>query len=228
MSILDFGLIDLAQVIREIESNKYDTFELESLSEYSLPQLESFIEERMVLKGRNGRQKTAPKAALSAMAVQLKTLSIEFAEERSKLEETKGTKSPNHLHRFSLFQRLPLELRRMVWQHALPGPQILEVYQHGPHRSFKISKTLRVLLAPLLKACLESREVVKSRYRLQLAGVTSRPALSTIALDPLRDTLYVMQPAALDNIIGRPQSKCALSMELRESKSVAVTESDLR
>ena len=73
----NFDLIGLAQVIRAVEIGEDTSFKLESLSEYSLLQLETFVQE--CVREPHGNNLTAPKAALRGMAVQLKHLSAESA-----------------------------------------------------------------------------------------------------------------------------------------------------
>ena len=72
------------------------------------------------------------------------------------------------IEQFTYFPRLPLELRRQVWSHALPGPgpRIIEIYKEttiiGDSRS--IRKDTHLSLFNLKNACKEAQEVVLGKY----------------------------------------------------------------
>lgn len=60
--------------------------------------------------------------------------------------------NPSYQGAFTFFKRLPAEIRRLIWKHALPGPRVLT---HSALHNSKLS---------LLSVCRESREVVKLSY----------------------------------------------------------------
>jgi hypothetical protein len=72
---------------------------------------------------------------------------------------------------FSLFPRLPVELRLKIWKHALPGPRIIEFYQtpEGPESGndfiAKVGRGSHLELLELVKTCRESRNTVEKSYR---------------------------------------------------------------
>ncbi|KAI1378196.1 hypothetical protein F4677DRAFT_443411 [Hypoxylon crocopeplum] len=97
---------------------------------------------------------------------------------------------------FSLFARLPIELRFKIWTYNLPGPRIVEIkcsteesltshLRQGNGRPASCKSTSPIPVN--LHACRESRLEGLKRYRL-LFGVSPQP--SRIFFDPSRDTLY--------------------------------------
>ncbi|KAG4428547.1 hypothetical protein IFR05_015972 [Cadophora sp. M221] len=67
---------------------------------------------------------------------------------------------------FTLFPKLPLELRTMVWKLALPGCRILEMHYFGPWclgRSWDAKKSQKAVLH-IAKSCTEANRVVAKRY----------------------------------------------------------------
>lgn len=71
---------------------------------------------------------------------------------------------------FHLFSKLPLEIRRMIWVHSLPGPRIVDLRfsNLGPRRGFpnkwQLISPTEIPIA--LHVCKESREEAKRYYKL--------------------------------------------------------------
>jgi hypothetical protein len=68
------------------------------------------------------------------------------------------------LQSFTMFTKLPMEVRKMIWQYTLPGPRMLEV-------AYNWQKTrLKSLYPPpvALYICPESRAEARKRYALAL------------------------------------------------------------
>jgi hypothetical protein len=79
------------------------------------------------------------------------------------LEQTRTLQQPKMFH---LFSRLPPELRRKIWRHALPSPRIMSIdFIQRPRHSipqFESNHPPPVLL----QVCHESREVALESYEL--------------------------------------------------------------
>jgi hypothetical protein len=79
------------------------------------------------------------------------------------LEQICSLQEPKKFH---LFPRLPPELRRKIWRHALPSPRIMSIdFIQRPHQSipqFEPNHPPPVLL----QVCHESREVALENYEL--------------------------------------------------------------
>jgi hypothetical protein len=88
------------------------------------------------------------------------------------------------LTEFRFFPRLPVEIRRMIWRHALPGPRLVELWYDEDMGSCTSPAPLPVCLW----VCHESRTEAKLFYRLLFA--TDR-AEATIYLDPHIDEVYL-------------------------------------
>ena len=91
---------------------------------------------------------------------------------------------PFYRRAFTIFKRLPAEIRRLVWKYALPGPRVLT---HSALHNSRLS---------LLKVCRQSREVVKLSYVRLLrprsgfdllenpaSGLWANPDIDTIVID---------------------------------------------
>jgi hypothetical protein len=116
--------------------------------------------------------------------------------------------------RFPLFPKLPIELRLIVWEMALPGPRCLEVVQHiektGPPEyqasfgrhfgsRFKYCYWTATDKSPaMLFTSHEPRQVTLNHYQPFKHGPPSE-AKRTSYIDPLRDTLFCTTiPASWD------------------------------
>jgi hypothetical protein len=83
---------------------------------------------------------------------------------------------------FTPFKRLPLEIRQLIWQYALPGPRILT-------RSGKHNKKLT-----LLSVCRESRDVVELKYVRLLrppCGFDREKTVTILYANPDIDTIVI-------------------------------------
>jgi len=107
------------------------------------------------------------------------------------------------LTEFHLFPKLPIELRRMIWRHCLPGPRLVELLYDEDIGACTSSAPLPTCLW----ICSESRKEVKLFYRLLFA--TDR-AEATIYLDPRIDEVYL----GIGNFHPGPRSVLDLFLSL--------------
>jgi len=93
---------------------------------------------------------------------------------------------------FVRFSRLPLELRRIIWKFALPGPQVVKVttghYENDVNRHEKLK--INVGLPNLMHVCRESRQICLEKYSVKLACETRLPS-DCARFDPEDDTIYI-------------------------------------
>lgn len=91
-----------------------------------------------------------------------------------------GFSSDSHLPRtFHHFSALPTEIRLLIWQHALPGPRVIEIRTSnisiGIHNSYRWLKPRSICRIPtLLHVCRESRTEALKRYQLSFGLETTR------------------------------------------------------
>ncbi|KAL3425754.1 hypothetical protein PVAG01_02545 [Phlyctema vagabunda] len=87
-------------------------------------------------------------------------------------------------HRFTLFPKLPPEVRAMIWEAALPGPRVIELrYSRGP-----VERLWSVAKAPtILHVNFEARKVAKERYPLSFG---TDDCLPTTRFNFERDTIF--------------------------------------
>lgn len=70
------------------------------------------------------------------------------------------------LTKFTCFEKLPFELREMVWKLSLPGPRTITI-----SKTFKSIPQVKanakgILPTPLMHTCHESRQLAPQRYKL--------------------------------------------------------------
>lgn len=86
--------------------------------------------------------------------------------------------APGPLTTFPLFRKLPLEIRRMIWKHSLPGERFLEFasdFEPGDLPiSFLYCKNKEI---PHMSACHESRAVALEEYVAFRPNVTGCPPM---------------------------------------------------
>jgi hypothetical protein len=98
---------------------------------------------------------------------------------------------------FTLFPKLPSELRDMVWKFTLPDPRILTLLCHRPTHTYQepilfsrgpVSKAnTNVVATPLLHTCSRSRQIALGRYERAFDDLLNHP----ICFDWERDTVYM-------------------------------------
>jgi hypothetical protein len=94
---------------------------------------------------------------------------------------------------FPLFSKLPIELRLMIWNEALPGPRLVDAnfqFEDGefPFGSDLVSCTTRTPPPAVLGVCHESRAEALKRYNLCFATWGGR---TTTYFDLQVDTLFI-------------------------------------
>lgn len=118
------------------------------------------------------------------------------------LNKVSTTITSRFTKRFLPFPRLPVELRLLIWQHAIPGPLVHELYPSCPTSSPYNFKTRlqsnRRRIPTLLHTCQESREVALTHYSLMsydpLPVTEPREAVAGIMpfyFNPAVDTLFL-------------------------------------
>jgi hypothetical protein len=114
-----------------------------------------------------------------------------------------GLSPTSHIPRsFAHFQQLPGEIRVQIWQHALPGPRVVEIRAEAPEEATKRGRgggrcgrvTSRCRVPTLLHVCREARGVALGRYTLtfgvSISGERRQPTISRIPLQPRRNPLH--------------------------------------
>jgi len=104
------------------------------------------------------------------------------------------------LSEFTLFSKLPQELRDEIWEFALPAPRVLKVFKASPllvgHQGFTSRYGIDTYKLPtqLLHVSREARQVALQRYQLSFTGLIYG---GPIYFDYERDCLLFMQYSAL-------------------------------
>lgn len=110
----------------------------------------------------------------------------------------------NPASEFTIFPKLPLELKDMIWKFALPDPRIVGITSHAigdpdqiPYssdyedgvlnESFVFKVDVNALPMGLFLACSRSRKIALQRYELAFGSRLTHP----IYFDFKRDTLYL-------------------------------------
>jgi hypothetical protein len=87
---------------------------------------------------------------------------------------------------FVRFSNLPLELRRMIWKLALPGPRVVEV-THVPAVGKRPPKLrLSCDMPAMTHACAEARQIAFEKYRVNIAMYDGDCGW----IDPKEDIIY--------------------------------------
>ena len=100
------------------------------------------------------------------------------------------------LNHFTLFPKLPIELRLKIWREALPGPRIIEAYYdyHESSDGDISDGVIRINQPPpvLLSVCFESREETLRQY-ISICNVENFREVDYchVLLDPDKDTLFI-------------------------------------
>lgn len=115
-----------------------------------------------------------------------------------------------HDHEFTLFDKLPVEIRRRIWRHAVPSDRLVKIdridrmaeeyvpsfYTNGAPRS---AYRVHTSYPGLLGACKESRTIGFEFYKLSFGHrLEHRP----IYFDFSRDILYFEETQALNQFSG--------------------------
>jgi len=115
----------------------------------------------------------------------------------SSAESQGQTKSTLH-DGFTLFPKLPPELRCKIWEHALPGSQIIEFYCYQRFNSnpdiLEAAASSQRPLVRLIKTCKEPSEVVKGHYRSispRAFGVRRLPPTALFRVHPAHDVIRI-------------------------------------
>jgi hypothetical protein len=103
------------------------------------------------------------------------------------------------LQEFTVFPSLPLELRRLIWGHSLPGPRVIEIFSEDndnyimSNERITIRKDTHNDMFALLLACKESEEVVLGAYEKVTARAwnLSLPSSTTILFNYERDIIHL-------------------------------------
>lgn len=106
----------------------------------------------------------------------------------------------NPLRKFTCFKQLPTELRAMIWKHAFPEHQAIELYRTPDSlHNGKMAYVARQTLKTLLFTCKESSGVVKLHYKQMSfedgtfdngTTVTTRME-NPLLVSPQRDAVYL-------------------------------------
>ena len=80
----------------------------------------------------------------------------------------------SYFNEFTLFQKLPLELRKIIWEEALPKQRVLE-YRSHPEKENVWQLNCHKGLLPLMHTCHESRQVVSDRYARKKTNMSNDP-----------------------------------------------------
>jgi hypothetical protein len=158
MSATINNLESLLCVVTKVE--EYDSRELAQLSQMSIDQ----IELSLAIHGLGSFM-------CRENAVLLKSLTVKYLD----LQKANTTNANNQSHEtlnkqdeFRVFPNLPLELRRIIWKHALPGSQVIDLYRYSRYTEgfdgLEVAPSSQRPLVRLMKACHEAYEVVRSHY----------------------------------------------------------------
>jgi hypothetical protein len=116
--------------------------------------------------------------------------------------------APDTSREFTLFPKLPPELRDMVWKFTLPDPRILNLLCHRPTHNDQepilfsrdaVSKAnVNGVATPLLHTCSRSRQIALGRYERAFNDLLDHP----IYFDWERDTVYMKLKASFAAFTG--------------------------
>jgi hypothetical protein len=117
---------------------------------------------------------------------------------------------------FTLFPKLPTELRLKIWKYALPGPRAIKVQRGWPTFSHRI----RAVAKPpaVLQTNSESRQLAMRFYELSFNNaIKGRP----ISIDYQVDALYMESWDAFKAFykVARQFPNCAAAGEIRDMES---------
>ena len=105
---------------------------------------------------------------------------------------------------FTIFPKLPLELRLIIWSFALPDPQVVTIKKKVESAQQEATTTFKAeasyCMITLLHVCRESRSVAQKHYRLSFKQHLMHP----VYIDFSKDTVYFVNCDALEAFIGQP------------------------
>lgn len=161
----------------------YDSRELAGMSDMTLDEIQLALMPPLCAGAPSSKEN----------AVLLHSMSGKFAElQRVHLSKVNGRGDA----RFTLFPKLPPELRRIIWEHALPGGQIIELYcgyRSAPQDGrLEVTAASQRPLGRLSRACHEAREVVRGHYQTihpRALGVDFLPPRARLLFDPIYDII---------------------------------------
>jgi hypothetical protein len=133
---------------------------------------------------------------------------------------------------FQLFSKLPNEIRLLIWNFALPGPRIFEIY-HSPAYLLNVpSKLTNQELASLASTCKESEAAVLTAYhKIRIFSVMRKGAdhRSSVLISYEKDTFYFVD-ANLSSIFRplfhgkRPDIQDRRGLDVMKTIAVRVSE----
>lgn len=138
-------------------------------------------------------------AVLKHLAAQFDTLPLsKSSNQASRPKESKHVTTASVfevLDNFSLFPKLPPELRQRIWFHALPGTRVLELYRRGmgDYEPVTMSKAAHLSLLNIFSVCSESRAIVLMHYTpvlLRRMGFREMSRGQTILVNHEQDIFY--------------------------------------
>jgi hypothetical protein len=163
---MKFALLsELTGIVERIEQSSALEV-LSKLPDLSVPEVTSIIECYYPPPHRTN------KVEVLELSLLLQKISSQFKEEEQSKAQT-GDKEV--LTVFTLFPKLPIELRCKVWTYSIPGPRIIEIYSGKFDRvvrsnhfftNLNIAKATHKVLGSLLAVNTESRDFVASRYNI--------------------------------------------------------------
>lgn len=129
------------------------------------------------------------------------TKSADALDALSKNPDDEGTTPGLAVERkFTLFSKLPVEIRYMIWEEALPGPRVvtsrLFIYSHYLQPQWSLVPSERS--PAMLFACQESRKFASSSYQALLYSASC----NTQYLDPSKDVLLNLGTKYMDPTAG--------------------------
>ncbi|KAH7360338.1 hypothetical protein BKA65DRAFT_547061 [Rhexocercosporidium sp. MPI-PUGE-AT-0058] len=112
------------------------------------------------------------------------------------------------VHQFSLFKKLPLELRCLVWRFALPGPRVVRLkFAGNKAHDFLIASELATAkikvvtsIPGVLYACHDSRTIALKHYHIAFASI---PKIQPMFFNFDHDYLHVSLQL-LDTLFSGP------------------------
>jgi hypothetical protein len=140
---------------------------------------------------------------------------------KSESQEGRSTgkmqKKLKKLKKFTLFNDLPLELRRQIWTLALPGPRVVDVRLRqkstpsSTGKTFPVSRFVSSREHPVvLHVCRESRSEALLHYVLAFALGTRKKSPAQIYIDFAIDTVWFDHMAYFPNSTNSLQSSTVL------------------
>jgi hypothetical protein len=144
-----------------------------------------------------------------------------------------GPQSTADLETFTIFLKLPIELRRKIWGYALPGPRVIEIIYvndrapltshgfyddiqfiiHPHHLANRGGAAARAEFPMLLHVCQESQSFVLEHYQLGFAGHLRHQ----IYVDFANDLLWFVDSYVRIGFLGSRYSKWHEGLGIEET-----------